>query len=381
MNGHIAIPISIRRPTQFDWPRVMELLETANFHKIGGLEMHRFLPENCFVADMDDTVVGVAGYELLREQIAKTTLLVVAPEARGQGVATALQRRRLDYLYDQGIRTVFTNCDDDRVIAWNCRHFGFRPTGRVIPKEESYGRSDRSFWTNLRLEMHSDSRVMLPELPAGEDTELLVYELTDAHVDEELRDAVTMVLDTMRRDEEDFLAKNFQPHASAEREVSAEALAPLLTKDAWISDLVEDRKISNCVAYNFDNVEDAVMDVGIARQRQRLDDLMLERARHLFPRCPDLTVENTGHFWYPRGCYMGWHTNLRTPGWRCYISIADEPGRSFFRYRDPRDGSIVTSWDRSWNIRLFHITPTEPLWHAVYSDTNRFSLGYKLILN
>ena len=156
---------------------------------------------------------------------------------------------------------------------------------------------------------------------------------------------------------------------------------PLLTQEAWISDIVEDRRISNCIAYNFDNVGDAIMDDALVALRHYIDNVMLTRARALFPLCPDLTVENTGHFWYPRGSYMGWHTNLRTPGWRCYISIADVPDRSFFRYRVPGDGRVVTSWDRIWNMRLFYISPAAPLWHAVYSDTNRFSLGYKIILN
>ena len=59
-----------------------------------------------------------------------------------------------------------------------------------------------------------------------------------------------------------------------------------------------------------------------------------------------------------------------------YVNYAEEPGRSFFRYRDPDTGKIETSIDREWNFRLFQITPEKPLWHAVYSDTNRFSLGY-----
>jgi hypothetical protein len=32
--------------------------------------------------------------------------------------------------------------------------------------------------------------------------------------------------------------------------------------------------------------------------------------------------------------------------------------------------------DKRWNIRIFKISRESPLWHAVYSGTNRFSLGY-----
>jgi hypothetical protein len=75
---------------------------------------------------------------------------------------------------------------------------------------------------------------------------------------------------------------------------------------------------------------------------------------------------------------MGWHTNFKVPGWRLYITHAAEPGKSFFRYRDPENGSIVTSWDREWNFRLFKVCKEKPFWHAVYSETDRYSFGYNI---
>ena len=32
--------------------------------------------------------------------------------------------------------------------------------------------------------------------------------------------------------------------------------------------------------------------------------------------------------------------------------------------------------DSGWDVRMFRVTRDRPLWHAVYSDTDRFSLGY-----
>lgn len=55
-----------------------------------------------------------------------------------------------------------------------------------------------------------------------------------------------------------------------------------------------------------------------------------------------------------------------------------EPGKSFFRYRDPDTHEIITSKDNEWNVRIFEIRSDKLLWHAVYSDTNRFSLGYMI---
>jgi GNAT superfamily N-acetyltransferase len=357
----------------------MDILQGANFHRIGGAEMRRFEPEDCFVAEIEGKVVGVAGYAILDPVTAKTTLLAVDRSVRRQGVGIALQRCRLAYLRQQGIRTVYTNCDDPAVIAWNCRHFGFYPTGRMIKKEEPFGLPDKDSWTNLRLDLDPNNCAALPCLPATRDPNALVHDLTEPQADAELQGAVFRIVSAMRRDQERFLRDHFRPDTAAAEAVAEESLTPLLANAAWVSDIVEDRRISNCIAYNFDNVDGAVMDDELGALRGHLDAVMLSRARALFPQCPDLTVENTGHFWYPNGGYMGWHTNLRTPGWRCYITIADEPGRSFFRYRHP-DGRVITSWDRTCDVRLFNITPSAPLWHAVYSETNRFSLGYKFLL-
>lgn len=375
-----ASAVSVRRPRAGDWPRVMELLRGANFHRIGGAEMRRFEPEDCFVAELEGRVVGVAGYHILDAGTAKTTLMVVDASARRLGVGTALQMHRLAYLRQQGIRALYTNCDDPAVIAWNCRHFGYRPTGRLIPKLEPYGRADKDAWVNLRMELDPDSRAMLPRLPASADPGEGVHDLTGSHGDAALWAAAGAVVRAMRRDQDAFLSQRFRPDPAAAGAVSPEALTPLLAGRAWVSDIVEDRGLSNCLAYNFGNVPGAVMDPDLAALRQEVDRRVLDLARELFPRFPGLTVENTGHFWYPPGGYMGWHTNLRTPGWRCYLTLADEPGRSFFRYREPRDGRIVTVRDRGLDLRLFPINPAAPLWHAVYSETHRFSLGYKFIL-
>ncbi len=63
-------------------------------------------------------------------------------------------------------------------------------------------------------------------------------------------------------------------------------------------------------------------------------------------------------------------------GWRLYLSYADEPGRSFFRYRDPVSGEVVTSADGRWHLRFFEVSAERLFWHAIASDTHRFSVGW-----
>lgn len=116
-----------------------------------------------------------------------------------------------------------------------------------------------------------------------------------------------------------------------------------------------------------------MLDDEIIALRRQIDEIVIKELRLKFPGSAPVC---SGHFWYPPQCFMGWHTNSRKPDWRYYINYAEEPGKSFFRYKDPQTGEIVTAWDDVWNERQFHIQKDPLLWHAVYSNTNRFSFGY-----
>jgi hypothetical protein len=75
---------------------------------------------------------------------------------------------------------------------------------------------------------------------------------------------------------------------------------------------------------------------------------------------------------------MGWHTNSNNKGYRIYCTFAKESEKSFFRFRDPETEEIVTSWDKKgWNFRMFKIGE-KPIWHSVFSETDRISIGYSL---
>lgn len=87
----------------------------------------------------------------------------------------------------------------------------------------------------------------------------------------------------------------------------------------------------------------------------------------------------SGRNWYPPNGYMGWHTNANVQGFRLYCSHTPVAQQSYFRYLDPLTDQIETSWDNAgWNFRCFR-TDLEPLWHCVYSQTDRISFGYGLM--
>lgn len=143
----------IRRPRGDEWDRILDVLRTANFDRIGGTEMPAFPLADCFVAVIDDCVIGVAGYRILDATTAKTTLLAVDPAYRRLQVGAALHGARMVHLRNQGIKTLFTNCDDDRVANWYIRRFGYRPTGKHVKKTEPFGRLEKTEWTTLVVEL------------------------------------------------------------------------------------------------------------------------------------------------------------------------------------------------------------------------------------
>lgn len=79
----------------------------------------------------------------------------------------------------------------------------------------------------------------------------------------------------------------------------------------------------------------------------------------------------SGCWIYTAGGYQGWHTNSDVPGQRLYAAWAETAGKSGMRFCV--DGKIIDSPDQAgWNVRLF----TPPLWHSVYADCLRVSVGF-----
>jgi len=83
--------------------------------------------------------------------------------------------------------------------------------------------------------------------------------------------------------------------------------------------------------------------------------------------------------WYkgPDG-FLGWHNNTKTPRCAdaCFLTYVEEEGDSFFRYIDDNTGELITYYDKpGWYMRAWSWDYDEPMWHCVYSNTNRISIG------
>ena len=167
---------------------------------------------------------------------------------------------------------------------------------------------------------------------------------------------------------------------AARAAVAPEALERILSDGDDIHGIAEDAGLSDVIVFNAAHLDGSVRDGNIARLRQDLDREVTSMLGQLLGSGRRLEARRSGHFWYPPGSHMAWHTNNKAPGWRAYLTHTEEPGRSFFRYRDPRSGEIVTSEDNRWDLRLFRVDPAQSLWHAVYSETDRFSFGYAIVI-
>jgi len=148
-------PYIIRRPSLNDWDQMLSILKKENFDNIGGEEMRDFPLKDCFIAVRGEEVIGLAGYKILDSNTAKTSLLAVKKEYREMGIGVTLQNSRIQYLRNKNIKVLYTNCDNEKVVSWNIRHFGFKKTGEIIAKTESFGRLDKDKWINLKLNLQS----------------------------------------------------------------------------------------------------------------------------------------------------------------------------------------------------------------------------------
>jgi hypothetical protein len=89
-----------------------------------------------------------------------------------------------------------------------------------------------------------------------------------------------------------------------------------------------------------------------------------------------------GLFWYRTGGFREWHTNhvytkpQHIAGWRMYFVDVEEEGKSHFHSLD-RFNTLSHLPDIKGYVNIFHFPINHLFWHAVSSDTNRFSLGFK----
>jgi ribosomal-protein-alanine N-acetyltransferase len=142
----------IEKAREEDHGAIFELLKQANMHHVPSEEMPEITYENYFVARDGKNVAGFCGYKILSATDAKTELMVVDRKYRGLGIGYALQERRMEDMFNQGIQTVTTNADLPATIAWYKKHFGYHEVGK-LKKVNEFGDPDIDHWTTLQTDL------------------------------------------------------------------------------------------------------------------------------------------------------------------------------------------------------------------------------------
>ena len=115
----------------------------------------------------------------------------------------------------------------------------------------------------------------------------------------------------------------------------------------------------------------------------KLSPLIERMARQCIPAfkdVPNIKVERSAAHFYPEDDgFMGWHTNANYPAWRIYLTYTEEGGKSYISYYDEKTGKEVKSYDnKGITCRAFKLEETPSLMHCVFSQTQRWSLGFKI---
>jgi len=94
-----------------------------------------------------------------------------------------------------------------------------------------------------------------------------------------------------------------------------------------------------------------------------------------------LRIEPRGNFYYPQGGFREWHSNrTHGAGYRMYFVACDEDMKSGLNYVDPITNTVKTHYDKNNHANIFYVTDVKEkaFFHSVFSDTNRFSLGFNI---
>jgi len=146
--------VTIERASAGDEAAILEVMRPWNMHHVPSPEMQRLIVDQFFLARVDGKLVGAAGYEILSDELGKTTLLGVLPEYNALGIGSQLHHARCEAMYRLGVKRVITNSDLPKTIAWYQKRFGYKIIGS-LKKVASFGSDDIDHWTTLEMDLEA----------------------------------------------------------------------------------------------------------------------------------------------------------------------------------------------------------------------------------
>jgi len=97
----------------------------------------------------------------------------------------------------------------------------------------------------------------------------------------------------------------------------------------------------------------------------------------------NIGLDPRGNFYYPAGGFREWHSNrLDTPGYRVYFVACEKDNKSGLNYIDPVTDTVKTLYDKNETANIFYVNDSKEnaFFHSVFSDTDRFSFGFNVII-
>jgi len=97
----------------------------------------------------------------------------------------------------------------------------------------------------------------------------------------------------------------------------------------------------------------------------------------------NIGVDPRGNFYYPAGGFREWHSNrLDIPGYRVYFVACEKDNKSGLNYIDPVTDTVKTLYDKNETANIFYVNNSKEsaFFHSVFSDTDRFSFGFNVII-
>jgi predicted N-acetyltransferase YhbS len=146
--------VEIRHLTEGDMAAIVRLRDAAGWNQTEK-DIRRLLalePGGCFAACIDGQVVGTTTTTSYGTTLAWIGMVLVDPDYRRQGIATALMETALDYLERRGVATI--KLDASAAGRPVYERFGFESEseverwGRTFPPR-GIGRAERSRWEEI----------------------------------------------------------------------------------------------------------------------------------------------------------------------------------------------------------------------------------------
>ena len=123
---------------------------------------------------------------------------------------------------------------------------------------------------------------------------------------------------------------------------------------------------------NIDTAEESVYKPIGLDQEEKIN--IIKYISNIYPKA---SITQSGNFFYPENGFMSWHTNIKSPGRRIYLSYVEEANKSAFKYI--QNNREIVSFDFvGWNMREFLVSEDNLFWHCVYTETPRMSIGFRV---